>query len=98
MPSKVKLLPFEDIKAMHTGTLMSRRAALLKCEESFKHSDRDGHESEPEQSATCFIEFKDTDEWQKAYGELKLVLATRENIPSRQERKAERQFKAKTSK
>ncbi len=74
---------------MHTGSLMSRRKALLKCEESFELSDQ------IEPSNTDKIEFKNTVEWQQAYQDLKSVLDTRENLPNKQERKTIRQAKAR---
>ena len=77
---------------------MSRRAALLKCEESFELSDRNGYETKPKVSETGVIEFKDTLEWEQAYSELKSVLSKRENSPNKQERKKIRKEKAKKSK
>jgi len=81
---------------MHTGTLMTRRAALLKCKESFESSDRVGYEARPSATSTGIIEFKDTDAWNRAYEDLKSVLATRENLPNKQERKEIRQAKARS--
>jgi len=98
MASKVKLKTLEELNKMHTGSLMSRRAALLKCEESFELSDRNGYETKPNISETGFIEFKDSAEWQQAYTELKNVLSTRENMPNKQERKEIRKAKARKSK
>ena len=98
MASKVELKTIEELNKMHTGSLMNRRAALLKCEGSFELSDRNGYETKPKISETGFIEFKDTTEWQQAYNELKSVLSTRENIPNKQERKEIRKEKAKKSK
>ena len=86
------------MEKMHTGSIMSRRAALLKCEESFEMSDRNGYETKPNVSQTGLIEFKNTPEWQQAYKELKKVLSTRENVPNKQERKEIRREKAKKSK
>jgi len=97
MSSKVEIKALEELEKMHTGTLMSRRAALLKCEESFEMSDRNGYEAKPTVSQTGYIEFKETPEWQQAYKELKTVLSTRENVPSKQERKEIRREKAKKS-
>ena len=98
MASKVETKTLEDLNAMHTGTLMKRRSALLKCEESFETSDRNGYESKPSVKDIDSIEFKDTSEWQQAYNDLKVVLATRENLPNKQERKEIRKTKAKGSK
>lgn len=80
MPSKTPIINKDELMALHTGTLMARRKALLKCEESFCLSDRLG-EDEPNPVETGFIEFKDTAEWKQAYAELKHVLAGREHIP-----------------
>lgn len=79
MPSKVKIIPAAELETMHTGSLMSRRKALLACEESFRLSDRYGYEPEPDPAQTGQIEFKDTEVWQKAYRELKIELAGREH-------------------
>ena len=98
MASKVEIKTLDDLSKMHTGTLIKRRSALLKCEESFEASDRNGYESKPLVKNTSFIEFKDTPEWQQAYNDLKAVLATRENLPNKQERKEIRKEKAKGSK
>jgi len=98
MASKVEVKTLEELEKMHTGSIMSRRAALLKCEESFEMSDRNGYETKPNVSQTGLIEFKNTPEWQQAYKELKKVLSTRENVPNKQERKEIRREKAKKSK
>ncbi len=92
MANKVQILSVEELEVLHTGTLMTRRAALLKCEESFELSDQSNCNTEP-----GIIEFKNTEIWQKAYNELKIVLSKRENIPNKQQRKTMRQTKAKVS-
>lgn len=89
MSSRVEHKSLAELEAMHTGSLMSRRKALLKCEESVELSDQ------IEPSNTDKIEFKNTTEWQQAYQDLKSVLDTRENLPNKQERKAMRQAKAR---
>ena len=96
MASKVEIKALEELANMHTGTLIKRRDALLKCEESFESSDRNGYETKPLVSSTGLIEFKDTPEWQQAYNDLKSVLSTRENIPNKQERKEIRIEKSRT--
>ena len=98
MVSRVEIKTIEELEKMHTGTLMSRRAALLKCEESIEASDHAVYESKPSASITAVIEFKDSAEWKKAYKQLKDVLATREHVPNKQARKKLRQLKAKKSK
>ncbi|MFC3153475.1 hypothetical protein ACFOEK_20710 [Litoribrevibacter euphylliae] len=68
---------------------MSRRHALLECEESFELSDQYRESSYNE------IEYKNTQQWKQAYQDIKEALSDRENIPNKQERKALRQEKAK---
>ncbi len=97
MSSKVEVISPENLSSMHTGTLMNRRAALLKCEESFESGCAEIG-AQPASSKTGLIEFKDTAEWKEAYQELKNILDTRENLPNKQERKEIRQTKAKQSK
>lgn len=89
MANKVEPKTMAELEKMHTGTLMNRRKALLKCDESFEQT---------KSSSSGKIEFKDTPEWQQAYKDLKTVLDTRENLPNKQERKAMRQAKAKARK
>jgi hypothetical protein len=88
---RLEVISKSDLEKMHTGTLMSRRNALLKCEESFELSDQ------YQVIKDNGIEFKNTQQWKQAYQDLKAVLSTRENILSKQERKAIRQAKAKQS-
>lgn len=93
MASKVAVKTIQELEAMHTGTLMNRRKALLKCEETSAHSDQTSHKPSNDK-----IEFKDTPQWRAAYANVKSILATRENVPNKQERKAMRQEKAKAGK
>ncbi len=95
MASKVPMMTAKELESLHIGTLMSRRKALLKCEESFNPSDRVGGETAPDPIQTGLIEYKDTEAWRAAYTELKAQLATRENMPNKAERKAMRQAKAR---
>lgn len=88
MSSKVEPKTIVELEGMHTGSLMSRRKFLLQCEES----------GEVKVSESDAIEFKNTPEWKQAYKELKTVLATRENVPSKKERKEMRKSKAKSRK
>ena len=92
MANKIRILNIDVLEALHTGTLMSRRIALLKCEESSELSDQSDCNTEP-----SVIEFKNTDTWKQAYSELKKVLSERENIPNKEERKTLRQAKARDS-
>ena len=93
MANKVPIKTTQELEAMHTGTLMNRRKALLKCEETYAHSDQTSHKP-----SNDMIEFKDTPQWQAAYADVKSILATRENVPNKAERKAMRQAKAKARK
>ena len=68
---------------------MSRRKALLACEESFEVSDQ------ITRASSDLIEFKNTPEWNRAYSELKSVLSKRENVLNKQERKNNRKNLAK---
>ena len=68
---------------MHTGSLMNRRAALLKHEETFEQSDRNGYETKPNHETTDIIKYKNTPAWQLAFKGLKSVLNTRKNIPNK---------------
>ncbi|MGO4998455.1 hypothetical protein [Oceanisphaera sp. W20_SRM_FM3] len=79
-----------ELEAMHTGTLMSRRQALLKCAATSTITMQD--------KASLFtpIRFKDTQVWKNAYRDLKSVLDKREHLPNKQERKAQRQQRAKS--
>jgi len=78
MSNKVLIINQDILNTLHTGTLLSRRKALLKCEESFSLSDQQ-NEQEPNPRETGFIEFKDTVEWQQAYDNLKNILSKREH-------------------
>lgn len=98
MANKVEIKTLDELNKMHTGSLMKRRAALLKCEESFEATDRNGYEAKLMVEDTRLIEFKDTPEWQQAHADLKNVLSARENLPNKKERKEIRRAKAKYSK
>lgn len=98
MSSRVPIKSKDELLIMHTGSLMNRRKALLQCEESFEASDRVGYEERPIVSKSGMIEFKDCEEWKRAYNELKEILASRENIPNKIERKAARQASARKRK
>ena len=89
--AKIAVISKAELEQMHTGSLMSRRNALLKCEESFAMSDQ------YVPSTNTKIEFKNTDSWAQAYADVKDVLSKREHLPNKLERKALRQQKAKKS-
>jgi hypothetical protein len=95
MANKIKIVSKEELRKLHTGTLMKRREGLLKCEESFQSSDRFGYEDEPIPEETGYIEFKNTQAWRQAYREVKEILSNREHWPSRNERKESRLEKVK---
>ncbi len=87
----LEALTKEELKQLHTGTLMARREKLLRCEESLDTSDKDSSYSLP----TGSIEFKASDEWQIAYKQLKEELSKREHWPSKGERREYRRSNAK---
>ena len=95
LSKKIAVISKSELSKLHVGTLMSRRDALLKCEEAFELSDQFGH-TEPLQDGS--IEFKNTIQWKQAYEELKMELSKRENVPSKFERKLIRKEKAKQCK
>ena len=96
MSNKVEIKSIEELESKHTGSLMSRCIALLKCEVSYELSDQFGIRSQDKDAG--FIAFKDSNNWKKAYKELMSILATREHISNKEERKALRQTKAKSRK
>ena len=83
---------------MHTRSLLARRNSLLACEDAFEKTDRVGYEEKPDAEKSEYIEFKDSPYWEEAYKEVKKVLATRENLPNRNERKQMRIDKKKAGK
>lgn len=95
MSKKVKVLPKQVLLEMHTGSLLARRKALLACNESFSKSDQSGYKNEPNDKDTKIIEFKNTKVWSTAYLELKEILATREHVPNKREKREIRIKKAK---
>lgn len=91
MGKKVEFKTLAELEAMHTGSLMKRRDALLQCTE------RPDRENAAASVGTGPIEFKDSPQWRQAYSDLKQVLDRREHLPNKQERKALRQARAKKS-
>ena len=78
---KRRLIPAlapESMTNMPTKQLLGRLLSLQQCEESAALSDRTAGEV----AATGGILFKNTAEWQKAYADVKAVLATREHVPA----------------
>jgi hypothetical protein len=90
MSSRVPICDPSALEEMHTGSLLSRLKLLQKCEESPEYSDRIDMEEAPDPAQIGFIEFKNTSAWAKAYGDLKMILATREHLPTSTEREARR--------
>ena len=90
---KRRLIPVlapEALASMPTKQLLGRLHSLQRCEESAALSDR----TPEEVAASEGILFKGTTEWQRAYDDLKTVLATREHVPSAAERAQARQQRA----
>ncbi len=80
MPSKVTIKTRETLERLYTGSLLTRLKQLRACEESFELSDRFGYEAEPDPGVTGFIEFKNTQQWNEAYRDLKKILGGREHV------------------
>lgn len=78
----IPILPPEALLSMPTKHLLGRLNSLQRCEEAAAFSDRNSEEFPVGEE----ILFKDTPEWQRAYGDLKEVLATREHVPTAAER------------
>jgi hypothetical protein len=87
----IPILPAESLLNMATKQLLGRLHSLQRCEEAAVLSDR----TREEISVSEGILFKDSAEWQRAYADLKAVLATREHIPTAAERATARQERAK---
>ena len=87
----IPVLPPESLLSMPTKQLLGRLHSLQRCEEAAAFSDL----SREEITASEGILFKDSAEWQRAYADLKAVLATREHIPTAAERATARQDGAK---
>jgi hypothetical protein len=75
---------------MPAKQLLVRLHSLHQCEESAAFSDRTSEEV----AAGAGILFKNTPEWQRAYGDLKAVLAIREHVASAAERAEARRQRA----
>ncbi len=87
---KRRLIPIlapEALASVPTKQLLGRLRSLQQCEESAAFSDRTAQKV----AATEGILFKDTAEWQRAYADLKAVLAAREHVLSAAERATARQ-------
>lgn len=76
----IPLLTPESLANMPTKQLLGRLLSLQQCEESAALADRT-----PAGAAEGIV-FKNTVEWQKAYADLEVFLATREHVPSAVER------------
>jgi hypothetical protein len=88
------LYPLEpnDLKAMHTGSLLARLEQFRRCEESIETSDMATDEV-PEGR----IIFKQSSEWLRANHDVKAELATREHIDGGEERAAKRNLQTRRS-
>ena len=69
-------MSLEELEKLSTKQLLARLRRLHQCEESASLSDR--HD---EGSASDAILFKDTSEWNAAYGRVKGELSRREHVP-----------------
>jgi hypothetical protein len=81
---KIYLLNKEELATLSTKILLGRLKSLLQCEFSLELSDEDDENS----IAPTQIRFKNTDQWQSAYENVKTELAKREHIPKGKELEA----------
>lgn len=89
MRPKIERKSLEELEQMHTGTLMKRRDDLLKCPDP--PEPLEGREV----STGSDILYKNTPQWNEAYHDVKTVLANREHMPNKQQRRAIRQERAR---
>jgi hypothetical protein len=91
---KIYLINKEELVTLSTKILLGRLKNLLQCEDSFELSDEEDEISiEPDQ-----IRFKNTDQWQSAYENVKAELAKREHVPKGEELEAIKLNKHKSQK
>ena len=91
MAGAIDIISKSDLKNLSTSSLLRRHKELLACEESYEMSEK-FYYSEP--ALTGVIEYKNSEQWKRAYAELKEVLASREHIARPAEKKAKRLAKA----
>lgn len=76
----------DELESLPTRAVLGRLRRLRRCEQSPGDSDL----SAEELVQVVPIRFKSTPEWRTAVDDVKAVLATRENLPTRPEREAAR--------
>ncbi|NMT64375.1 putative bifunctional diguanylate cyclase/phosphodiesterase [Marinobacter orientalis] len=92
MAERIERMARSELEKLHTGTLMKRRQALLACPEPPEPVDP------TEQAPRGDILYKHTPQWNEAYQDIKSVLAEREHVPNKAERRTIRQARAKQGK
>lgn len=85
--------PLAQLENMATHRLLARLDSLRACTECPEHSDY----SPAAVQEVDGILFKDSDDWRRAYKDVKEVLATREHVPrgSKAKRQSEAREKSK---
>jgi hypothetical protein len=99
MRSLVDPVAVETLPTLNTMQLMALRKRLLACEERVEDSDLSSNEIELlESSAATPIRFKQDPRWEVLYRAVRAVLDTREQIPGGDQRRSDRQVRAKLQK
>lgn len=70
----------DELKKLHTGSLLSRLKSLRELQDSYEVSDWLPEERDAVQAAGL-IAFRKTTSWETAFSDLKSVLSEREHIP-----------------
>jgi len=97
MPSIVTSISPSELAELATNQLLGLRDRLLACEDSPAHSDVTPAEAASAIDPTT-IRFKDDLRWIVLYEAVKAELATREHVPGRDERRSDRQQRARAAK
>jgi len=73
-------IPFEELKELHTGSLLARLKLLRSLQDTFELSDWLPEERDAVKAAGL-IAFKETEIWKTAFDDVKRLLDEREHIP-----------------
>ncbi len=79
MPRHVPVMPREQLERLPTKAVLGRLVRLRECEQSPETSDLEADEL----TEVVPIRFKSDPQWTAAWNDVKAVLATRTNLPSR---------------
>jgi len=86
----VEPMAIDEMKHLHTGSLLSRLKLLRSLQDSFDVSDWLPEERDAVEAAGL-IAFKESEIWKKAFSDVQELLAQREHLPrgSKEKRKQE---------